>query len=146
MDSKPIENEVPRQTEMQSDATNGSSLLEDVRSLCHELLGLSHDRFQLAALETQQAGVSLVNMIIAGVLVAGLLCGAWMGLLSAAVLGLIDNGVILRSAILIAVVLNLLLALVICRVIRHKSHYLKFPATLHSLQPQTRGHRESAKV
>lgn len=146
MDSNPLRTEVPMQTEIQSNTANGSSLMDDFRSLWHELRGLSHDRFQLAALETQQAGVSLVNMIIAGVFVAGLLCGAWMGLLSAAVLGLIENGVTLRSAILLSVVLNLLLALVICRVIRHKSHYLKFPATLHSLQPQTQGHRESAKV
>lgn len=137
--------EAPKQTATRSDPMNSSSLLDDARDLWGEVRGLSHDRFQLAALETQHAGVSLVNMIIAGVLVAGLLCGAWMGLLSAAVLGLIENGVMVRSAILLAVVLNLLLALIFCRVIHRKSRYLKFPATLHSLKPEPPGHRDTEK-
>ncbi|NOU23074.1 MAG: phage holin family protein [Methyloglobulus sp.] len=145
MDSNTIENELPGQTPMHGNPVNGSSLLEDAHALWHELRGLSHDRFQLAALETQQAGVSLVNMVIVGVLVAGLLCGAWLGLLAAAILGLIENGVMVRSAILLTVVLNLLLALVFCGVIRRKSRYLQFPATLHSLQPMSQGHRDSEK-
>jgi uncharacterized membrane protein YqjE len=145
MDSNTIENEAPRQTATRGDPINDSSLLEDARALWYELCGLSYDRFQLAALETQQAGVSLVNMIMAGMLVAGLLCGAWMGLLAAAVLGMVENGVMVRSAILFAVVLNLLLALVFCRVIHRKSRYLQFPATLHSLQPMPQGHRDTEK-
>jgi uncharacterized membrane protein YqjE len=145
MDSNTIEHDAPRQTATCSDPVDGSSLLEDTRALWHELRGLSHDRFQLAALETQQAGVSLVNMIMAGMLVAGLLCGAWMGLLSAAVLGMVEHGVMVRSAILLAVALNLLLALVFCRVIYRKSRYLKFPATLHSLKPASPGHRDTEK-
>ncbi len=146
MDANTIKNEAPtKQTATRSDPANESSLLDDARALWGEVRGLSHDRFQLAALETQQAGVSLVNMVIAGVLVAGLLCGAWMGLLAAAVLGLVENGVMARSAILLAVVLNLLLALVFCRVIHRKSRYLQFPATLHSLKPTSPGHQDAEK-
>jgi uncharacterized membrane protein YqjE len=145
MNPNPFEDKAPKQTATRSDPVNSSSLLDDARDLWGEVRGLSHDRFQLAALETQQAGVSLVNMIVAGVLVAGLLCGAWMGLLSAAVLGLVENGVMIRNAILLAVLLNLLLALVFCRVIHRKSRYLKFPATLHSLKPESPGHRDSEK-
>lgn len=145
MDANTIKNEAPKQTATRSDPINGSSLLDDARALWSEVRGLSHDRFRLAAMETQQAGVSLVNMIMAGVLVAGLLCGAWMGLLAAAVLGLIENGVMVRSAILLAVVLNLLLALVFCRVIHSKSRYLGFPATLYSLQPMSQRHRDRRK-
>jgi CHASE3 domain sensor protein len=66
---------VPKQTATRSDPMNSSSLVDDARDLWGEVRGLSQDRFKLAALETQQAGVSLVNMIIAGVLVAVLLCG-----------------------------------------------------------------------
>ena len=145
MDANSIKNEAPKQTATRSDPVNGSSLLDDARVLWSEVCGLSHDRFQLAALETQQAGVSLVNMVMAGVLVAGLLCGAWMGLLAAAVLGLVENGVMVRSAILLAVVLNLLLALVFCRVICRKSRFLTFPATLHSLEPMSQRHRHTEK-
>jgi uncharacterized membrane protein YqjE len=145
MDANTIKNEAPKQTVTRSDPVNGSSLLDDARALWGEVRGLSHDRLQLAALETQQAGVSLVNMIMAGVLVADLLCGAWMGLLSAAVLGLIEYGIMVRSAIMFAVVLNLLLALVLCRVIQRKSRFLQFPATLHSLKPTAPGHQETEK-
>ena len=145
MNPNTIKTELSGQTPMHGDPANGSSLLDDARALWGEVRGLSHDRFQLAALEAQQAGVSLVNMVMAGVLVAGLLCGAWMGLLAATVLGLVENGVMVRSAILFAVVLNLLLALVFCRVIHRKSRYLQFPATLHSLQPMSPGHRDTEK-
>jgi uncharacterized membrane protein YqjE len=146
MDSNTIKDEMPpTQAVPRGDPVNSSSLLEDAHALWNEVRGLSHDHLQLAALETQRAGVSLVNMVMAGVLVAGLLCGAWMGLLTAAVLGLVENGVMVRSAILLAVILNLLLALVFCRVIHRKSRYLQFPATLHSLQPMSPGHRDTGK-
>ena len=90
-------------------------MLEDAQSLLHELLGLTHDRFLLAALETRRAGESLVAMIVAGVMVAFLLSSAWLGLMAAAVLWLIENGVVASSAILLAVAFNLLLALILCR-------------------------------
>lgn len=137
--------EAPKQAATRNNTVNGPSLLDDAHALWSEVRGLTHDRFRLGALETQQAGVSLVYMIIAGVLVAGLLCCAWIGLLSAAVLTLLENGVMLRNAILLAVVLNLLVALVFCRVIHLKSRYLKFPATLHSLKPTPAGHQDTEK-
>jgi uncharacterized membrane protein YqjE len=146
MDSNSIKDGVPPPIATQGDTDSDASVLEDAQSLWHELLGLSHDRLRLAGLETQQAGLSLVNMVMAGVLVAGLLCGAWLGLLAAAVLGLVENGVLASSAILFAVALNLLLALIFCRVIRHKSHFLKFPATLRSLHYSPPGHRDTKKA
>jgi hypothetical protein len=85
-------------------------------------------------------------MIMVGVMVAFLLSSAWLGLMAAAVLGLIDNGVMASSAILLAVAFNLLLVLLLCRVLRRKSRYLQFPATLRSLQakpPELRGVQKS---
>ena len=107
-------------------------MLEDAQSLWHELRGLIHDRFRLAALETQRAGKSLVDMIVAGVMVGVLLISAWLGLMVAAVFGLVENGIAVSSAILLAVAFNLLLALILFGVIRRKSCYLQFPATLRS--------------
>jgi len=130
-----IEDEIPRQTATSGDQVSGSCVLEDAQSLWHELRELSQDRFRLAALETQRAGKSLVAMIVAGVMVAVLLSGAWLGLMAAAVLGLIANGVVASSAILLAVAFNLLLALILCGAIRRKSRYLQFPATIRSLHP-----------
>jgi hypothetical protein len=145
MDRNSVEDETPGQTATHGDPVSGSTVLEDAQSLLHELRRLTHDRFWLAALETRRAGESLVSMIMAGVMVAFLLSSAWLGLMAAAVLGLIDNGVMASSAILLAVACNLLLVLLLCRVLRRKSRYLQFPATLRSLQAKPPGRRDAQK-
>jgi hypothetical protein len=86
METDAVEDETPGQTATRGDPMSSSGVLEDAQSLWHELRGLTHDRFRLAALETQRAGKSLVAMIVAGVMVAGLLSSAWLGLMAAAVL------------------------------------------------------------
>ncbi|MCK9397935.1 MAG: phage holin family protein [Methylobacter sp.] len=135
MGTNAVNNDAPGQTTTCADPRKGSGVLEDAQSLWQELRGLSHDRFRLAALETRRAGESLVGMIVAGIIVALLLSSAWLGLLAAAVLWLIEHGgVAAGSAILLAVAFNLLLTLFLCGVIRRKSHYLQFPATLRSLR------------
>ena len=70
-----LKHETPVQTETHGDPGSGSGMLEDAQSLWHELRGLAHDRFRLAALETRQAGESLVAMVAAGVMVGVLLSG-----------------------------------------------------------------------
>ena len=132
MNPDALEDESPGQTATCGDPGSGSGMLEDAQSLWHELRGLIHDRFRLAALETQRAGKSLVDMIVAGIMVAVLLISAWLGLMVAAVFGLVENGIAVSSAILLAVDFNLLLALILFGVIRRKSCYLQFPATLRS--------------
>ena len=59
-----------------------------------------------------------------------------MGVMVAVVLGLIENGISASDAIMLAVALNLLLALILIVVIRRKSRSLQFPASLRSLQAQ----------
>lgn len=130
-----VADETPGQAATRSDPISGSGVLEDARSLWHELTELIHARFQLAALETQRAGKSLVTMIVAGVMVAVLLSGAWLGLMAAAVLALIENGLAPSRALLLAVGFNVLFALILWGVIRRTSRHLQFPATLRSLQP-----------
>jgi hypothetical protein len=51
-----------------------------------------------------------------------------------AILAMIENGIALSHAILLAVAGNLLLVLLCSTVIRYKSRYLKFPALLRSLK------------
>ena len=80
------------------------------------LRGLAHDRLELAALETQRAGESLVAMVVAGMLVAGLLLSAWLGLLGAAILALTSLGVMATgSALLLAVRRQFAIALMLWR-------------------------------
>lgn len=118
------------------DAGHRGDLPKEAQRLWYELRGLAHDHLQLAALETQRAGESLVTMIVAGMIVAGLLLSAWLGLMGVAVLALTSRGVMASgNALLVAVALNLLGALVLCGVIRRRSHHLRFPANTRSLQP-----------
>ena len=141
-----IEDETPGQAATRGDPVSGSGVLEDAQSLWHELRGLTHDRFRLAALETQRAGKSLVDMILAGVMIGVLLIGAWLGLMAAAVLELVEQDVVTTSsAILLAVAFNLLLALLLFGVIRRKSRYLQFPATLRSFQTTPSERRDMEK-
>jgi hypothetical protein len=142
---------------MESNAVNGaatgqassaeplqsSKVLEEALSLWHELHQLGHDHFLLAALETRRAGESLVTMLVAAIVLAFLLISAWLGLLAAAVLGLIENGMAASRAILLSVVFNLLLVLIVYGVIRRKSYYLQFPAILGNFQPKSRNTESS---
>jgi hypothetical protein len=112
-----------------------AGLLEDAKSLWHELRGLAHEQLTLAVLETRLAGKSLVTMIVAGVMVAALLVSAWLGLMGAAVLWLISIGVMASIAMLLCVAANLAFALILYDVIRRQSRHLQFPATLRSLRP-----------
>ncbi len=112
-----------------------AGLLHEFSSLWHEVQGLAHDQLTLAALETKLAGRSLVIMIAAGVMIAILLISAWLGIIGAAVLVLIEIGFTASMAMLLAVTANLVAAFVLYGVIRKQSYHLQFPATLRSLRP-----------
>jgi len=139
------EDEHSGQTAMYEDRVSDSTVLEDVQSLWHDLLGLTHDHLLLAALETRHAGESLVSMMLAGIMVAFLLSSAWIGVMVAVVLGLVENGIAPSDAIMLAAAFNLLLALILIVVIRRKSRSLQFPATLRSLQTRPPVHRDAQK-
>ncbi len=141
-----VEDEPPGQTTTRGDPMSSSGVLEDVQSLWYELRGLTHDRFRLAALETQRAGESLVAMIVAGVMLAILLSGAWLGLMVAVVLWLVEHGLAASSGLLLAVAVNVLVVLIPYAVILRKRRYLRFPATLRSLQPLPPSRRDAEKA
>jgi len=128
------------------DKPQESSILADVDSLWSELQGLGHDYLQLATLETRQAGESLVAMLVAGIMIAVLLVGAWLGILAAAVLALVGQGMMAGSAILLAVALNLLLVLFLTVVCRRKSRFLQWSALLRSLKPVPEKQRNPNKA
>lgn len=113
----------------------GPGLLEGAGGLLREFQGVAHDYAVLAALETKRAGMSLVIMLAAGVMMAILLISAWLGLVTAGVFGMIAAGMAAWLAILIAVVANLALAVGLYVVIHYKRRYLAFPATLRNLRP-----------
>ena len=136
MDSSTTKNETLEQTDTCDHSENDSSVADNIQSLWHELRELNFLHLRLAALEVQQAGNSLVVMIIAGVMVAILLSAAWLGFLAAVLLVLSRYEILTDNIALVslAVALNLLLVLILARVIRSKSYYLRLPATLRSLK------------
>lgn len=113
----------------------GPGLLEGAGGLIREFQGVAHDYIVLAALETKRAGMSLVIMLAAGVMMAILLVSAWLGLVTAAVFGMIAAGMAAWLATLVAVVANLALAGALYAVIHYKRRYLAFPATVRNLRP-----------
>ena len=119
-----------------SDPGPRAAVAQEAKLLWQALRGLAHDRLKISALETQRAGESLVAMVVAGMLVAGLVLGAWLGVLGTAILALTRLGVMATgSALLLAVGLNLAITLVLWRHIGHLSHDLRFPANGRSLEP-----------
>jgi uncharacterized membrane protein YqjE len=122
-----------------NDSQGRPGLFQEASLLGRDLRGLVHDHLSLAALETRQAGESLVSMISLGVLIAGLLLSAWFGVLAVAVLALIDSGASMSpgGAILITVLINLLLALFLGYALFRQRRHLQFPATIRSLSPDS---------
>lgn len=118
----------------------GPGLFEGAGGLLREFRGVAHDYATLAALETKRAGMSLVIMLAAGVMMAILLVSAWLGLVAAGVFAMIAAGVASWLAMLIAVVANIALAGALYAVIHYKRRYLAFPATLRNLRAHTQEH------
>ena len=115
-------------------ASSARGLLDEVQRVWREVSGLAHDQLQLAVLETRLAGISLVTMIAAGVIIAVLLVSAWLGLIAAVILLLVGAGLAVGFALALGVAANLILALLLTKVIRVKSADLHWAATLSSMQ------------
>ncbi|WP_347986483.1 phage holin family protein [Methylomonas sp. AM2-LC] len=116
------------QTATDDQCVTETAWLKQAGKLCGEIYELGHDHFRLAALETQRAGLSLVTIIVAGVLLAVVLNGIWFALMAVLVFVLIEIGIPTSHAILLAIACSLILILILIAVIRHHSQYLKYPA------------------
>ncbi|MEO6145554.1 MAG: phage holin family protein [Sulfuriferula sp.] len=122
----------------QEAAPAATSLLEDAKSIWLELVGLLHDRLQIAALETKLAGERLAAIVAMSVIVAVLAVSTWLGLNGAAILWLIDMGLMPSIALLVGVLFNVILAVLFFLTIQRERQKLGWPATLRSLQPMER--------
>ncbi|MDB5815159.1 MAG: uncharacterized protein JWN23_2276 [Rhodocyclales bacterium] len=113
---------------------NPPGVFDGVKSLGMTLRGLAHDHLRIISLETRLAGESLVNMIAAGVVLAVLVVSAWLMLVAIGIIVLVNSGGVgIILAMLLAIVVNLVIALLLFRMIHRASRHLGFPATLRSL-------------
>jgi uncharacterized membrane protein YqjE len=111
-------------------------LLESAKLLERELRGVVHDHLLLAALETRQAGESLVRIIAMGVISACLLLTAWLALVSAIVVVLVQHSLMTAStALMLMAGVHCVLAILLVTAIRKRSRSLMFPATISRLKP-----------
>lgn len=109
-------------------------LLEQTGALGLELLGLSHDFLQLAALETLYTGQCLVGMMRAALIMALLLVSAWLSLLGALVLALIQSGLTPSTAMLFGAFANFMLAAAAYAVLQTLAKRAGWSATLRALR------------
>lgn len=138
-------NGISDETNQPGDTPKHTDIPGEILLLWQQVRALGFERLELVALETQQAGQSLVSMLVAGIIAAGLLSSAWLGLLATAVLLMVENGMKASTAILLIVAANLLVALILLIAIRRKSRFLKFPATLRTLKPMPETIQQSVK-
>lgn len=137
--------EVPDASATPSSPTETSSagLLEELKALWEEIRGLARDHLELASLETKLAAESFVSMMVAGIVMAVLLVTAWLGLLAVCVVFLIALGMGATLSLLLAVLLNIVLAMITYSIIRRKSQDLKWAGTLSSIEARHSGHEDT---
>jgi uncharacterized membrane protein YqjE len=95
---------------------------------------LVQDHALLAVLEVQRAGVSLVKIIIAGIVISILVVSGWMGLVAAAVGWAVGAGANWALAILVAALVNVAVAVGIAFWAKKQVPDLLFSATLRQLR------------
>ncbi|CDI01689.1 MAG: phage holin family protein [Candidatus Competibacter denitrificans] len=112
-----------------------SGVMGEVQGLLSEFSGLVQDQVKLAALETKQAGATLITLAALGVGAAILLFSAWLGLMGVAVLFVVERGMMMGStALALAVGFNVLLAFLLIFIAYRRSSRITFPATSRSLK------------
>jgi uncharacterized membrane protein YqjE len=108
------------------------------QKLGQQFSALAHNHVRLAALETRQAGEGLVKIMMIGFFTACLLFSAWLSLLGALVIVVIENNIVSNiNTFLLLALLHCVIVLTLIKIIRHQSHLLMFSATVNSLAPTT---------
>jgi uncharacterized membrane protein YqjE len=118
-----------------SSANRSSSSVSSKLSLAFtNVKALVQDHALLAVLELQRAGISLVKMVAAGIVISILVVSAWMGLVAAAVVWAVGEGASWGLALLIAAIVNIAVAVAIAFWAKSQIPDLLFAATLRQLR------------
>ncbi|MEO9136778.1 MAG: phage holin family protein [Casimicrobiaceae bacterium] len=98
------------------------------------LKALAQDHALLAVLEVQRAGISMVKMVAAAIIISILLVSAWMAIVAALVIGAIGAGANWALAILIAALVNIVIAVALAFWAKKQIPDLLFSATMRQLR------------
>ena len=107
------------------------------------LKGLVQDHALLAVLEVQRAGISLVKMIVAAIVISILVVSAWMAIVAAAVVWAVGAGANWGLAILIAALVNVAVAVGLAFWAKKQIPDLLFSATARQLRKDV-PHKEAS--
>lgn len=130
---------VPDEDSVSNPSGHPPGLLETASLLERELRGVLHGHLVLAALETRKAGESLVWIVALGVVSACLLSTAWLALVGAATLTLVElTSLPLGGVLLMVAAVHGLAAGLMVVAIRRRSRNLLFPASVSRLAPDQR--------
>jgi uncharacterized membrane protein YqjE len=98
------------------------------------LKALAQDHALLAVLEVQRAGISLAKLVAAAIVISILLVSAWMAIVAAVVVWAIGAGANWALAILIAALVNIVVAIAMAVWAKKQAPDLLFSATLRQLR------------
>jgi uncharacterized membrane protein YqjE len=98
------------------------------------LKALVQDHALLAVLEVQRAGISLVKMIAAGIVISILVVTTWIALVAACVAWAIGEGASWAIAIFVAAIVNLVVAAGVAFWAKKQIPDLLFAATVRQLR------------
>lgn len=120
--------------------TLGNGLITEVKALIDEYRKLARDHIRLAALETRQAGESVVRMVISGVVAGGVAFIGWASLIGAVVAFIVEQGWLSVSmTLLLCGIFHVIMVLVLSVVIRKQGRGLLLSAIVRDLDPRLTG-------
>ena len=105
------------------------SLASRVTALARDVGNLVRDHLELAALEAQRAAISIAKVLSAAVIVSLLAITAWLAFVTSAIVWATDQGVTWPVALVVAGIVNLVVAAAGVFWIRAQLGDWAFPAT-----------------
>ena len=115
-------------------ASGSSSAPSRLALVWTNVKGLVQDHALLAVLELQRAGISFVKMVAAGIIISILIVSAWMGFVAAAVVWAVGAGANWSVALVVAAIVNIVVAIGLALWAKRQVPDLLFAATLRQLK------------
>ncbi|RUO32131.1 hypothetical protein CWE12_03835 [Aliidiomarina sedimenti] len=133
-------------TNQKPDSAIGDGLLKEARAVIDEYRLLARDHIRLAALETRQAGESIVRMVVTGMVAGGVAAMTWIALVGAVVAFVVENNWLSASAcLLITGLLHAVVVVMLAFVIRKQGRGLLFSAFVQELDPRLTGEADEER-
>ena len=115
-------------------AVSRPGVIDRLTGTVEDAFRLLVDHLELATLEAQRLAEGLVQVVVAAIVVSVLVVAAWMAIVAGGTIWATRAGMSLPSALVLAAVINLALAVTTALWIRARLPQLTFTATLRQLR------------